>query len=108
MPSLRFARPSQHAKPTQHMVFGKMADREMAIAIGNYIIGLQSDLATFIENQIVTGSRKKKTYAIARDVDFSKQRHQLLRAIGGATNSSSLIRALHRAFLEVESSSKAH
>ena len=82
-----------------------MAGREMTIAIGDHIIGLRRDLATFIENQIVTGSRKKKTYVVARDEDFSKQRHRLLRAIGNGTNSSSLIRTLHRVFLEEDKSS---
>ena len=107
MPTLRIAKTSEHARPSQHMALGKMADREMAIAIGDHIIGLQRDLATFIEDGIAADHRKRITNKIARDDDFSKQRHRFLRAVGSATNSSSLIRVLHRVFLEEEKSSAA-
>ena len=108
MPTLRVAKPSEHAKPPQHILFGTMADREMAISIGNYIIDLQRDLATFIENQIVSDRRRKRTNKIARNAEFSKERHHLLRVIGNTTDSSALIRALHRVFLEGEESSEVH
>jgi hypothetical protein len=92
---------------------GGIADREMAIDLANYIIGLERDLTTFIADRIETHFHKGKAHKVAREEYLAKQRDRVLRAIRHSSDSSSMIRALHREFLEdrelweVEESRKA-
>jgi hypothetical protein len=104
------------AEYSPRTVLGRIANKQMIIGIGNYIIRLEYDLGTlerlFIKDRIEAGGHRhegplrKMANKIAREEGLvqrtAEQRLRLLRVIGNATNSSSLIRALHREFLEEE------
>ena len=104
------------AEHSPHTILDCIADKQMTIGIGNYIIRLECDLATlerlFIKDRIETGRHRhelplrKIANKIAREEGLvqrtAEQRLRLLRGIDNATSSSSLIRTLHREFLEEE------
>ncbi len=109
MPNLRIAKhPALPvAKHSHQKIFDNSTDREMAVAIGLYIIGLQRDLTTFIEDRIATNGHSGLSSRIAREEALAQQavnqRDRLLGAIVNAADSSMLIRALHREFLANQS-----
>ena len=91
-----------------------MTDKEMVIALGNYIIGLQRDISAlrgaFLEYRLETpeGRREIPFLEVARRVaeeeSFQRvaieQRRELLQALSDETQDSALIRGLYRRFLE--------
>jgi hypothetical protein len=104
MPALKL--PQHKDLGSQHKAIGSISDREMAIDVANYIIGLERDLTTFIEDRIELKFHKGKAHKAAREEHLAKQRDRVLRAIGHSIDSSSMIRAIHREFLEGEGSWK--
>lgn len=93
-----------------------MTDREMALAIGEYIIRLQRQVSAlegaFLDYRINTPEGRREipfrevAARVAQEQGFLEvsavQRQGLHQAIGHETHASSLIRALHREFLEEE------
>ena len=75
MPNLRMAKhPAPPvAKHSHQRIFDNSTDREMAVAIGLYIIGLQRDLTTFIEDRIATNGHNGLSSRIAREEALAEQ-----------------------------------
>lgn len=119
MSSLEF--PGTKPPPRRMILLDNIAQKEMVIGLANYIIGLECDLASLV--RVCTGDRlqthghcdevllRKMANKLAREEGFvhraSEQRQRLRLMIANTTDSCSLVRTLHREFLEDQGSDGA-